>query len=476
MFIDDEIVQIIVECTNQKAQEYYECNGKDPKNQRQWQPVDSVEMYAAFGILIIAGALKANREPIHYLWTKKSLFSRPVFPASMARDRFVSILRFIRFDDLTTRTNRRKLDKLAAFRNVFEKFVGHCKEHYIPNAHLTVDEQLVAFRGKCPFRVYMKSKPAKYGIKIWALVDNDSTYALNLQVYTGKVGNKPEKDQGKRVVLDLVKDLEGGYGITTDNFFTSIPLANELWDRKLTLCGTMRKNKQDIPPVLLPHHSKAEKSSVFAFQDKYTLVSYVPAKNKAVILLSTEHHDDKITGEDTDYKPEIILHYNETKGSVDTMDKMVNEYSVKRSTKRWPFVLFQNTIDIACLNSFVLWVTKNPQLSKIASHKRRAYLLDMGQQLIKPYVERRLQSGVTFHKRILDAMYNFIGTLDPGPSTTINDNQKSMGRCVLCPRKYDKKSRSTCSRCKNFVCSNHHSTKKIKICSKCNLLDGEHSN
>lgn len=477
MFIDDEIVQIIVECTNQKAQIYYEdWNNKNPNKRREWQPVDSVEMYAAFGILIIAGALKANRESVHFLWTKKSLFSRTVFPASMARDRFVDILRFIRFDDLTTRTDRRKLDKLAAFRNVFEKFVVHCKKHYSPNSHLTIDEQLVAFRGKCPFRVYMKSKPAKYGIKIWALVDNDSTYALNLQVYTGKEGNKSEKDQGKRVVLDLVEGLEGGYGITTDNFFTSIPLANELLEKKLSLCGTMRKNKQDIPPVLLPHPSRAEKSSVFAFQDKYTLVSYVPAKNRAVILLSTEHHDDKITGVDRDYKPEIILHYNDTKGSVDTMDKMVNEYSVKRSTKRWPFVLFQNTIDIACLNSFVLWKTKYPQLSKNATHKRREFLLDMGQQLIKPYVERRLKSGVTFHKRILNAMYDFIGTSDPRPSTRIDNNQKSMGRCVLCPRKYDKKSRSTCDKCKNFVCSNHHLTKKAKICSNCHLLDPEHSN
>lgn len=42
------------------------------------------------------------------------------------------------------------------------------------------------------------------------------------------------------------------------------------------------------------------------------------------------HHDDKIT---EDYKPEIILHYNDTKGLVDIMNKMLNDYPVKRSTK-----------------------------------------------------------------------------------------------------------------------------------------------
>ncbi len=37
---------------------------------------------------------------------------------------------------------------------------------YDPGPHITVGECLVPFRGR--FRQYMPSKPAKYGIKIWA--------------------------------------------------------------------------------------------------------------------------------------------------------------------------------------------------------------------------------------------------------------------------------------------------------------------
>ena len=43
-----------------------------------------------------------------------------------------------------------------------------------------------------------------------------------------------KKNQGKRVVIDLVDILQIGYWITTDNFFTSLDLAEELIDRKLT--------------------------------------------------------------------------------------------------------------------------------------------------------------------------------------------------------------------------------------------------
>lgn len=63
----------------------------------------------------------------------------------------------MRFNDLTTRTERRQHDKLTAIREVFEMFVGHYKENYTPGCHLTIDEQLVAFHGKCPFRVYINN-------------------------------------------------------------------------------------------------------------------------------------------------------------------------------------------------------------------------------------------------------------------------------------------------------------------------------
>jgi hypothetical protein len=120
------------------------------------------------------------------------------------------------------------------------------------SSHVTVDEQLFPFRGYAPFRVYMKSKPEKYGIKIWILADSTTSYCKNLQVYLGKKDGKPEREQGKRVVLDLVSILGPGYRVTTDNFFTSLVLAEELIERNLDSCGTLQKNKIFTPPEFLP--------------------------------------------------------------------------------------------------------------------------------------------------------------------------------------------------------------------------------
>ena len=63
----------------------------------------------------------------------------------------------------------------------------------------------------------MKSKPAKYGIKLWALCDSSTSFALNMQVYTGKrAGEPPEKNQGERVVRDLIEVIKGS-GRQCDN-------------------------------------------------------------------------------------------------------------------------------------------------------------------------------------------------------------------------------------------------------------------
>jgi Transposase IS4 len=53
-------------------------------------------------------------------------------------------------------------------------------------SYVYVDESLVSFRGRCPLRVYMPNKPAKYGIQVWALCDVGTSFAGNMQVYLGK--------------------------------------------------------------------------------------------------------------------------------------------------------------------------------------------------------------------------------------------------------------------------------------------------
>ena len=80
-------------------------------------------------------------------------------------------------------------------------------------------------------------------------------------------------------------------------------------------------------------------STNFAYHRDATVCSYVPKKKKAVVLLSSMHMPAEVE-ETQSAKPEIIKYYNKTKGGVDTMDKMLGEYTVKRQTLWWPLAFF----------------------------------------------------------------------------------------------------------------------------------------
>ena len=274
------------------------------------------------GLVITAGHLKQNYLSLNDLWDKK--YRPPILRATMPKCRFIALTRFMRFDNKETRTARRAADKLASIRDLFNEINTLLLRYYTPSEYLTVDEQLVPFKGRCPFRQYIPSKPDKYGMKIFWIFDAKSFYPLKAKPSLGKEGNAPQQNLDLKVVLELITLFtDSGKNITMDNYFTDMVLATTFLQNGLTLIGTVRKNKPFIPPSFLPSRSREKKSSIFAFQQKSTLVSYVPKKNKAVLLLSTMHNNISVTDDD-EKKPEINIFYNETKGGVDCLDMLVH--------------------------------------------------------------------------------------------------------------------------------------------------------
>ena len=168
-----------------------------------------------------------------------------------------------------------------------------------------------------------------------------------------------------------------GRSVTTDNFFTSVLTAEFLLQKNITMTGTLRIKKPDIPAVMEAAKGRDVLSSKFIFSDKLAVISYVPKKNKAVRVLSSQYLDDSLSNEDHK-KPNMILKYNRTKGGVDNADKLVREYSCARRTSRWPFRLFMNMLDIGALNSYIIWVFKNRDWNSRKSNRRYYFLMELG--------------------------------------------------------------------------------------------------
>ncbi|KAG5883236.1 hypothetical protein JTB14_026457 [Gonioctena quinquepunctata] len=118
----------------------------------------------------------------------------------------------------------------------------------------------------------------------------------------------------------------------------------------------------------------------------------VPKKNKSVILLSTQFDANDVSDEETNFKPEIILYYNKTKGPVDTGDKMTHEYSCVRACRRWPSRIFMEMIDIAALKAFIVWSKKYPEWRKKDRSHRRSFLRELSIQLAENDVKKEVKT------------------------------------------------------------------------------------
>ena len=179
----------------------------------------------------------------------------------MSRDYFLKILKYLRFDDKPNRVRSGPgADKFAPIRQVFENFANQCQKKYTCKFSLTVDEQLMPLKSRCSFVTFIPNKPDKYGVKFWVLADVETKYVSNIDVYLGA----QEKEQrfgdllAESVVVNLCKHIKRkGYNITCDNFFTSLPVAEKLARDKLSIVGTMQKNRRELCKTMTESENKS---------------------------------------------------------------------------------------------------------------------------------------------------------------------------------------------------------------------------
>lgn len=473
-----EMCDIILRETNRKARRVYEAfnnnlaerfrNASERPPLRTFEPFTEVELSAFIGILIAAGVHRNNKENLEDMWKVDAL---PLIRAAMCRDRFKLMLRFIRFDNDNTRAERVQTDKAAPIRDLWLMLNKNLERAYKPHECITIDEQLFPFRGHTKFTQYIPSKPAKYGIKVFWACDASNAYPLHGQLYTGKPIDGPRQTNvGERTVLDLVCLYKGsGRNVTTDNFFTGMQLAKVLntWD--MTLVGTVRKNKRFLPSNMQPGKERALHSTNFAYHRDATVCSYVPKKNRSVVLLSSMHMTGEVEATQSS-KPEIITYYNKTKGGVDTMDKMLGEYTVKRRTLRWPLAFFYNMIDVTGLASFIIYREHKPVFRK--KDQRRKFLKDLAKQLCMPSVEARTTNRMVMRNRFLRAaVVMVVGRPIATPPEGAEANPKEphgnrgatpiVGSCYVCrdQKRKRRKTRKGCVACVQPVCDEHSITK-----------------
>lgn len=127
----------------------------------------------------------------------------------MSRDRFLLIKRFICFNETTQNDS---VDPLIKIRPLYDAIRKSCKENWISEEKLSLDESMISFNGRHSGKIYMPRKPTKNGFKIYVLADHGS-YVVNFEPsFCFEEGTTV-----RNLVLSLVQDYKNkGYHLFMD--------------------------------------------------------------------------------------------------------------------------------------------------------------------------------------------------------------------------------------------------------------------
>lgn len=444
---DEHMFNTVVIYTNEEI-ERVRNNYNDPTINT-IQPTNLDEMKAFVGLLVNSAWSKDNHLAAREMFDSEWSGSR--YKCVMTCDRFQFLVLCLRFDDKATRNERKRTDPFAPIRDVWEAFILNCRTKYKPGSYVTIDEQLLAFRGKCPFRMYIPNKPAKYGVKLVCCCDNTTNYMIDSEPYLGKktpTGGQPAADY---FVKKLTTSIQGSNrSVTTDNWFTNIKLAEDLLQEpfKLTTVGTIRLNRKGVPSELGNKKEKPVQSSMFLFDREKTLVSYKPKHNKVVVLLSTMHRGPALHSDTK--KPEIIHTYNSTKGAVDTLDKMCGDMSCSRKTRRWPLCIFYGILNIAFVNSYVIYCMNNLRLGN-KPLQRKAYMKQLCKELTEPHMRSRLEIP-QLRRNTRTEICELLGIPVAPQAPKAQGARKT---CFYCPAALRRMTTTYCVHCGHPICGQH---------------------
>ena len=357
LLFSSSIWKILVDETNRYAQQ----KGK------QFEPTPEPEMKAFIGLCM---AMNIHNLPhINNYWSSNWVLSVPQFAQVFTKNRFWFLWSSIHLVDNNNCLPRGdpNHDKLFKIRPLIEKLNDNFAECYEPHQQISVDESMVRFKGRSSMKQYLPMKPIKRGFKIWCASCSCCGYLLKFQIYTGKeLSQSAERGLAHRVVTDLILPRFGkkNHIVFMDNFFTSIPLFEELKQNATQACGTYRTNRAGFPRDLTTKQNlKQLKRGDFLTRHKGNMTALVWMDRKPVYVASNAHQPTAGTvsrknpdGSCVQVKcPDIVSQYNRHMGGVDLLDQLKCYYCYDRKSKRWWLRLFFHLLDLCVVNAFILY-------------------------------------------------------------------------------------------------------------------------
>ena len=259
LFFSPSAMQTLCLHTNKQANKNQQAGRK-----YRWEELNIAELYKFFGVLTYTTLVRISS--LEEYWSE-GLMAQAFPRLVMKRDRFRTIWWNLHPSDPDEDAindglrGTEQFDKLFRAKPLFDDVRLACQAFYHPKQQLSVDERMVASKGRSGMTQYMKDKPTKWGMKLFVVADATNGYSFDFRMYTGKRHTPVIHGLAYDVVMQLVDTtvLGTGYHVYTDNFYTSPALFTALHALNIGACGTYRENRRGCPvgrPNAMPRKSE----------------------------------------------------------------------------------------------------------------------------------------------------------------------------------------------------------------------------
>ena len=309
----------------------------------------------------------------------------------MTRNRFMKINQFLQFTDQSRLIPRGRLgynpiSKILPILNYLKPKFAEC---FRPGQHVSVDEAMIGFKGRCILKQYLPSKPTKWGIKVWELCDSITGYCMDFNVYPGKNVRPSEHGLGFDVVTKLMHDYFGRFHkIYFDRFFNSVHLVEHLKANNTYACGTIMLNRRGLPRVA--RITKLRRGECRVYRKVNGTVLSTWRDKRQIAILST----CPTFGIDETGKPNIVQEYNMYMGGVDLNDQLCSYYKCGRASRKWwKYVMFF-LLNISITNAWILWKLGDHDPTPRSTYSHEDFRIDIASFLRGGFTSRKITKGV----------------------------------------------------------------------------------
>lgn len=212
------------------------------QNTANWIQTTASEMKVFVGINTMMGLLGFPR--VRMYWEHE--FRINIIADNMTRNRLFELRTHFHVMDNeeVSPTNKDKFIKVKPLFNYLKN-----RFYQLPiERNISIDEQMVPFKGRLDSKQYMRGKPSPWGIKFF-LMCGSSGIVYDFLMFQGKsteldINAQNLFGQGGVIVIQFAERLkQNTHFVYFDNYFTSYKLLSELADRKIFAAGTVRVSR-----------------------------------------------------------------------------------------------------------------------------------------------------------------------------------------------------------------------------------------